>query len=157
MANYIKYIRNLVGSNVVIFVGVCVIIFDDQRRILMQQRSDNRLWCCPGGMVEVDEVVEDTGRREVREETGLIISQLSLVGILSGPQRRFIYPNGDDTSNVTILFATRVPGMSQLVANHESIKLQWFDIETVENDLGAAVASAEMFKQYDLTKIYDQV
>ncbi len=63
---------------------VGVIILDDKNRILLQRRGDDGNWCIPGGSMELGEMVEETGIREVREETGLIVYDLKLFNVYSG-------------------------------------------------------------------------
>ncbi|MDF0592419.1 NUDIX hydrolase [Methanotrichaceae archaeon M04Ac] len=44
-------------------------------------------YALPGGFVEVGETVEEAVRREAKEETGLDITLLKLVGVYSKPDR----------------------------------------------------------------------
>ena len=45
------------------------------------QRSDNRLWAMPGGMVEVGETAAQAAEREFWEETGVHVRAERLIGI----------------------------------------------------------------------------
>lgn len=88
-------------------VGVSVIVEDSHGRILLQLRSDNHCWGYAGGSVELDEVVEDAAKRELFEETGLIAEELELFGVFSGVDCHYIYPNGDEVSNVDIVYVCK--------------------------------------------------
>jgi ADP-ribose pyrophosphatase YjhB (NUDIX family) len=60
-------------------------------------------------LLEPGETVEETARREAREETGLEADDLELLGIFSGPTAFHIYPNGDQVHYVTIAYLSRNP------------------------------------------------
>lgn len=107
MANYIMDLRKIVGHRPLLQVGASVIVEDEQGRILLQLRSDNHTWSYAGGSVELDEVVEDAARRELLEETGLVAQELEMFGLFSGPDTHCVYPNGDEVSNVDIVFLCR--------------------------------------------------
>jgi len=51
--------------------------------------------------------VEDAAKRELLEETGLIADKLELFGVFSGADTHYIYPNGDEVSNVDIVYICR--------------------------------------------------
>ncbi len=101
---YILDLRKLVGHRPLIQVGASVIVEDPQGRVLLQLRSDNHCWGYCGGSIEVDERVEEAAKRELREETGLIAEEVELFGVFSGPELHYVYPNGDEVSNIDIVF-----------------------------------------------------
>ena len=104
---YIMDLRKIVGHRTLLQLGASVIIEDEQGRILLQKRSDNHTWSYAGGSVEPDEAVEDAARRECLEETGLTAEDLEFLGIYSGRHMHYIYPNGDEVSNVDVVFICR--------------------------------------------------
>jgi len=107
VSSYIMDLRKLVGHRPLLQVGASVIVVDAQNRVLLQLRSDNHCWGYAGGSVELDEVVEDAAKRELLEETGLIADKLELFGVFSGADTHYIYPNGDEVSNVDIVYICR--------------------------------------------------
>jgi ADP-ribose pyrophosphatase YjhB (NUDIX family) len=63
-------------------VSVAAAIFDDSsQKVLLIKRRDNGKWEPPGGVLELDEAIEDGLRREVREETGAEIEVGPLTGV----------------------------------------------------------------------------
>ena len=107
MGEYIMDMRKRVGPIPLMQCGASVIVLDGQNRLLLQQRKDNGMWGYAGGAVELYERVEDAAARELREETGLIADQLELLGVFSGPELRYTYPNGDQVSIVDIVYLCR--------------------------------------------------
>ena len=63
-------------------VAVAGLVTDARGRVLMI-RSPRRDWEFPGGQVEEGESLTDALRREVLEETGVIVSVGALVGVYS--------------------------------------------------------------------------
>jgi ADP-ribose pyrophosphatase YjhB (NUDIX family) len=85
--------------------GVSAVIFDGRGRLLLQQRSDGGQWGLPGGSVEIGESVHDAVIREVREETGLEVTVLRLVGVYSEPALQVVrYPDGNVWHYVSVCF-----------------------------------------------------
>ena len=107
MGDYIMDMRKRVGHIPLMQCGASVIVENDKGEILLQLRTDNGLWAYSGGSVELYERVEDAAARELLEETGLIADELSLLGVFSGESLKYTYPNGDQVSNVDIVYVCR--------------------------------------------------
>lgn len=107
MDGYILDLRKIVGKRTLIQCAASVLIIDSEGRLLLGKRSDNGLWAYAGGSVEIDEPVEDCARRELYEEMSLEADELTFFMINSGPEAHYIYPNGDEVSNVEIIYTCR--------------------------------------------------
>jgi 8-oxo-dGTP diphosphatase len=70
-------------------LAVDAVIFFEGGIVLIRRANPPYQGCyaLPGGFVEVGEKVEDAARREAKEETGLDIRLLRLVGAYSDPSR----------------------------------------------------------------------
>lgn len=126
MPNYIMDLRRLVGHRPLLMPAASVILEDGEGRVLLQLRADNGLWCYHGGAVELDEVVEDAARRELREETGLESESLELLGVYSGPELHFCYPNGDEVSVIDHVYRCRHWHGTLRAQEEEVSTLRWF-------------------------------
>lgn len=135
MANYIMDLRKIVGHRTLIQCAGSVIIVDDKGRILLGQRTDNHLWGYAGGSVEIDEKVEDTAKRELFEETGLYADSMEFFMVNSGPEVHYVYPNGDEVSNIEIIYICRNYHGTLKRQEEEISDLRFFDVEDVTLDM----------------------
>ena len=120
-----------IGANGRIRLGCSAVIFDDAReKVLLTKRADNGLWCLPSGGVDPGECVEETVIREVREETGLAVRVLRLVGVYSDPDWLVVYGEHDAVQMVALNFeaeiVTGAPGLSD-----ETSDWGYFSLEEV--------------------------
>ncbi len=135
MSNYIMDLRKIVGHRPLLQVGASVIVEDAQGRILLQLRSDNHCWGYAGGSVELDEIVEEAAKRELWEETGLIAEKLELFGIFSGKDTHYIYPNGDEVSNIEIVYICKQYSGTLTCQNGEVDRLQFFHHDEIPQNI----------------------
>lgn len=139
---YILDLRKFVGHRTLIQVGAGIMVEDAQGRILLQLRADNHCWSYCGGSLEVDEKLEDAARRELFEETGLIAESLELFGVYSGPELHYVYPNGDEVSNVDIVFLCRSFSGSLKRQEEEVEELRFFAPEEIPENLSPPIRPA---------------
>lgn len=96
-------------------------MFDAAGQLLLIRRERppfEGLFALPGGFVDVGETVETACRRELREETGLIATDLELVGVYSDPSRD---PRGHVCS---VAFLAKVES-DGAVAGDDAELVQW--------------------------------
>ena len=55
--------------------GSAIIIENENKEILLQERTDKNIWGLPGGCQELGEQLEDTAIREAYEETGIKLNK----------------------------------------------------------------------------------
>lgn len=142
MSSYIMDLRKEVGHRPLLQVGASVIVEDKFGRILLQLRSDNHCWGYAGGSVELDEEVEEAAKRELLEETGLVAEELSLFGIFSGKDVHYVYPNGDEVSNVDIVFICKKYSGDMKCQESEVDKLMFFDADDLPDNISPPIRKA---------------
>jgi 8-oxo-dGTP pyrophosphatase MutT (NUDIX family) len=128
-----------VGHRPLLQVGASVIVEDKDGRILLQLRSDNHCWGYAGGSVELDEKVEDAAKRELFEETGLIANSLELFGVFSGIDTHYVYPNGDEVSNVDIVYICKDYDGELRCQVGEVDDLKFFEIDKIPHNISKPI------------------
>lgn len=119
--------------------GSAIIIRNENKEILLQERTDRNMWGLPGGCQELGEDLRETAIREAYEETGikLDIENLVLINTLSGDLRKNSYPNGDIVYNNTSLYLADVSinSLEKLKGDSETKRLKFFSLDDVPSNL----------------------
>ncbi|MHB1683964.1 MAG: NUDIX hydrolase [Bacilli bacterium] len=135
MAGYIMELRKAIGSKPIILAGAGAILVDSMGRILLQHRTDNHSWGIPGGSMELGESYEETARREVFEETGLVVGELNLFYLNSGQHTFYQYPNGDEVYMACTIFTTTDFSGDIKMQEDETADLRWFHLHEIPGNI----------------------
>jgi 8-oxo-dGTP pyrophosphatase MutT (NUDIX family) len=103
------------------------IVPDQDRRVLLIMRSDNGRWALPGGQMDVGEYLGNTAVREVKEETGLSVEVVNILGIYTDPRHVIAYDDGEVRQQFAICFETRITGGSLMADGSEAKEARFFD------------------------------
>lgn len=142
MSDYIMDLRKVVGHRPLLQVGASVIVVNEKGETLLQKRADNHCWGYAGGSVELDEVVEDAARRELFEETGLIAGEMELFGVFSGKNTHHVYPNGDEVSNVDIVYLCKAYSGTLKCQEEEVEELRFFPADALPENISPPIRPA---------------
>lgn len=133
---YVEDLRKIVGHRPLILPGAVVFIIDELGRILLQQRKHPQgSWGIPGGLMELGESIEETAKREIREETGLLIDELRLINVYSGENHFVIAKNGDEFYPVTVAYFTTNFTGEMKIDKSESIQFAFFRPNELPNNI----------------------
>ncbi|RIO12198.1 MULTISPECIES: NUDIX hydrolase [Mammaliicoccus] len=146
--DYISSLRDKVGHAPVILVGALVLIFNKDKQVLLQLRSDNESWGLPGGTMELGESFEEAATREVYEETNLEIQNLKFITNFSGKDYHMVYPNGDQAYTVTVLFESEEYEGELSADIKETQNLKFFDIDKLPQNISPPVKMKEFIINY---------
>ena len=107
-------------------LGCSIAILDDENRLLLQRRTDGDWWCIPGGGVDAGDTFTGAALREAREETGLEVEIIRLLGCYTDPEICMIYPDGNRVQIASLSFLARIVGGQMIESNEETAELRWF-------------------------------
>lgn len=131
---YYKYLRQHVGHQPVILPGSVVIIINNQNEILLQEKHDGH-WGLPGGLMDLGESFEDVAKREVFEETGLIVENLKLLNVYSGSKYYLKVSNGDELYSATAVYYTKDFSGDMKIDYSESKDMKYFKTDNLPNKI----------------------
>lgn len=148
ISDHVRRLRQVIGTDLLVLPGVIVLVRDEDGRILMVRHADSGRWGLIGGTVEPDERPDRAAVRETEEEAGVEVELTRLVAALGGPGFRVTYPNGDQTSYVSVVYEARVWRGSARPDGDETVEVAWFTPEELTSlDLGPLARST--FEELD--------
>jgi len=127
IAPHIRRLRELVGNELLVLPGAAVLPRDDIGRLLLVRIIETGQWAVIGGAVDPDESPQQAALREAREEAGVELELGPVLAVLGGPQYRVTYPNGDQSSYVSTVFAATVLAGTPVPDGEETSEVRWFD------------------------------
>jgi 8-oxo-dGTP pyrophosphatase MutT (NUDIX family) len=109
-SGYVADLRRMVGHELLLLPSVTACIFDQAGRMLLLWHADGGWWATPGGALEPGESPAEAVVRECREETGLLVRPVEILGVFGGGAYEMVYDNGDRVQYVMTAFRCEVVG-----------------------------------------------
>ena len=103
----------------------CVIVRDNM--VLLQKRSFGKwkgYWCLPGGKVDKGETIIHAAIREAKEESGLDVNRLHMLGIYDGKDR------DPEQHNISIGFLCEAND-AEPVMSEEATEIKFFPFDAL--------------------------
>ena len=119
MSYVYKYPRPAVTADCIVFSRY------PKPQVLLIRRGNEPFkgeWAFPGGFLNMDETVQECARRELEEETGLVVQDIQLVGVYSRPGRD---PRGH---TVTPAFLSIMDYPLDVCGGDDAAQAQWFPL-----------------------------
>ncbi len=124
--DFVRELRRHIGTAELWLPGVTAVV----RRgpdVLLVQRADNLQWSPVTGIVDPGEDPGVAARREVLEETGVVVHVDRLAWVQALP--RLTHVNGDLASYLDHTFACSYVSGDAHVADDESLAVRWCPVE----------------------------
>lgn len=127
--------KNFIG------VGVGAVIMNQQNEVLLLLRKKSPeadFWSIPGGTVEMFETIEDTIIREIKEELGVNIEIIKLLGItnhiLENEKTHWVSP-----AFLVQIIENQIPYNVEPDKHHD---LKWFSINDLPHNITLTTSKA---------------
>jgi 8-oxo-dGTP pyrophosphatase MutT (NUDIX family) len=121
---FIQDIRAKAGDVLLLMPGVVMVVFDEQGRILLNQRTDTGRWALISGIPDPGEQPAQAAVREIMEETGVSAVVERVLSVFTNEP--IVYPNGDHAQFIDIVLCCRAVGGRARVNDDESLDVRWF-------------------------------
>ncbi|GAB6926211.1 NUDIX domain-containing protein [Paenibacillus sp. JCM 10914] len=137
MSDYYRDLREKIGDQLIFMPSVAAIIRNEEDRILFCRKHNETLWGLVAGAIELGETPAEAMIREAKEETGLTVDPVGILGVYGGKEKRYTYSNGHQVEYLTIVFECKVLSGELDVENEEMCELAFF----AEDDLPPTAVS----------------
>ena len=123
---YVRDLRAHLGTRRLLMPSVAGIVRDPENRVLLVRQQESGVWSTPGGVIEMEDSPADAVVREVWEETGLVVRPNRIIGVYGGPNFVVVYPNGDETQYIAIIFECSIESGTLRADGDETIAAQFW-------------------------------
>lgn len=126
MSGYYRELRARTGNGLLMMPSVAAVVRDEQGSILLIRKKDETAWGLPAGAIEPEETPSRALRREVFEETGLMVTPEQIIGVFGGAKYRYEYSNGDQVEYTVIVFECSIVKGQLRSMDGEAEELKFF-------------------------------
>ncbi|GGN36185.1 ADP-ribose pyrophosphatase YjhB (NUDIX family) [Actinoplanes campanulatus] len=126
---FVVALRAKIGHDPLPLSGVIAVVLDERGRVLLVRRSDTGEWALTTGCLEPGEQPAEGARREVFEETGVVVEAERLLSVEA--LELSTAPNGDQVHWLAIGFRCRPVAGTARVNDDESVEVGWFAPDSV--------------------------
>lgn len=109
-------------------IAIDAVIVKNEKLVLIKRGADpfKGYWGLPGGHVDWDETIEDAVIREVKEEVGVTVTHLKLLGVYSSPTR-------SPKQSVALAYVCEVEG--ELKAGDDAVDVGLYPFDSLPSPL----------------------
>lgn len=110
-------------------ISVDGLLIEDGKILLIKRKNRpyKGYWALPGGYIDFDETAEEACIREFREETGIHVAVVKLVGLFSAPSRH-------RHQNISAAYLVeKISGKKQ--AGDDALEVVWFKLDNLPKKL----------------------
>jgi ADP-ribose pyrophosphatase YjhB (NUDIX family) len=130
---FVLDLRARIGHQPLPLPSVTAVVLDAAERVLLVRRADNDRWALVTGCLEPGEQPAAGARREVEEETGVLVTAERIVSVSALPLS--VCPNGDQVYWLDVTFHCRAVSGEARVNDDESIDVRWFELSDLPPSL----------------------
>ena len=138
--NNFDQIVNIPKEKFVFRPSVYGIIINNNKIVVLRNKSNNKLWF-PGGGLEIDERLEEGLKREIHEETGL---DIEIKGLLLTKENFFYYESTNDVYPTSAFHAflffylcypkDNILNFNPTDLTEESVDPRWMNISEIKEE-----------------------
>lgn len=135
MDDYLKELRKRTNHMPLLLPHSVVALFNDDGKVLLEERADDGYFDFPGGGIDLKEEAESAAKRELLEETGLIADKLELFKVYSGEITHYVYFNGDEIYGIDLIYICK-SYHGELIPQKEEVKsLAFYDLKSMPSKM----------------------
>ncbi|WP_129688940.1 NUDIX domain-containing protein [Gottfriedia acidiceleris] len=139
--NYCEGMREKIGNDPLIIVRPSVAILNSEGEILLYRYGVGN-WGIPGGILQLNESVEECIKRSVLEDIGLKLNSLSLIGVYSGAEFiNKVEGSGDEYHTVAIGYICTDFENEISPDQNQSIEAQFFRLKQLPEEIDPFIKS----------------